>query len=77
MRFFLFFMNIVGVLRYQISGQEHIDSNRNYLIVANHPSLIDVVFLLSLFPTADCVIKQELRENFWTRHLMKGCRLYF
>ncbi len=72
MRFFRFFMNAVGVLRYEISGTEHIRNDRNYLIVANHPSLIDVVFLLAMFPTADCVIKQELREIFWTKHLMKG-----
>ena len=72
MRFFRFFMNTVGVLRYEITGTEHIRPGRPYLIVANHPSLIDVVFLLAMFPTADCVIKQELRENFWTKHLMKG-----
>ncbi len=72
MRFFLFFMNTVGVLRYEITGTENILPGRNYLIIANHPSLIDVVFLLAMFPTAECVIKQALRENFWTKHLMKG-----
>lgn len=72
MRFFRFFMNTVGVLRYEITGTENIRADRNYLIIANHPSLIDVVFLLAMFPTADCVIKQELREIFWTKHLMKG-----
>jgi len=72
MRFFRFFMNMVGVLRYEITGTENIQPGRNYLIIANHPSLIDVVFLLSMFPRAECVIKQELRDNFWTKHLMKG-----
>jgi len=72
MRFFRFFMNSVGVLRYEITGTENIRADRNYLIIANHPSLIDVVFLLAMFPTADCVIKQGLREIFWTKHLMKG-----
>ncbi len=38
----------------------------------NLTPLIDVVFLLAMFPTAECVIKQALRENFWTKHLMKG-----
>jgi 1-acyl-sn-glycerol-3-phosphate acyltransferase len=72
MRFFRFFMNTVGVLRYEITGTENIRPGRGYLIIANHPSLIDVVFLLSMFPTAECVIKQELQDNFWTKHLMKG-----
>lgn len=72
MRLFLLFMKTVGVLNYQITGTENVRPGRGYLIIANHPSLIDVVFLLSLFPAAECVIKQELRENFWTKHLMKG-----
>ena len=72
MRFFLFFMNTVGVLHYEIIGTENVRPGQRYLIIANHPSLIDVVFLLAMFPTADCVIKQALRENFWTKHLMRG-----
>jgi len=72
MRFFRFFMNTVGVLRYEITGLDKLRPGQSYLIIANHPSLIDVVFLLAMFPKADCVIKQELRENFWTKHLMKG-----
>lgn len=70
MRGFRLFMNAVGVLRYEITGWKHVDKERNYLIIANHPSLIDVVFLLSMFPDAECVIKEGLRQNFFTRHLM-------
>lgn len=72
MKAFVWFMNSVGVLRYEISGFENVNKNKNYLILANHPSLIDVVFLLSVFPTADCVIKAPLKKNFFTRRLMHG-----
>ena len=72
MKGFTWFMNGVGVLRYEISGLENIEKGKNYLILANHPSLIDVVFLLSIFPTADCVIKESLKKNFFTRRLMNG-----
>jgi 1-acyl-sn-glycerol-3-phosphate acyltransferase len=72
MKGFTWFMSGVGVLRYEISGFENVKKGKNYLILANHPSLIDVVFLLSIFPTADCVIKEPLRKNFFTRHLMIG-----
>ena len=72
MKGFTWFMRGVGVLRYEISGFEHVDKDKNYLILANHPSLIDVVFLLSVFPTADCVIKEPLKKNFFTRRLMNG-----
>ncbi len=63
MQTFVFFMHRVGVLTYEITGWEHVDPDANYLIIANHPSLIDVVFLLSRFPTADCVIKQGIVNN--------------
>jgi 1-acyl-sn-glycerol-3-phosphate acyltransferase len=72
MKGFAFFMSGVGVLRYEITGFENVDKNKNYLILANHPSLIDVVFLLSIFPTAECVVKEPLKRNFFTRRLMNG-----
>ena len=33
------------------------------LIIANHPSLLDVVFLLAQVPHANCVIKRSLLKN--------------
>jgi len=33
------------------------------LIVANHPTLMDVVFLISLLPQADCVVKRAAWKN--------------
>ena len=33
------------------------------LIIANHPSLIDVVLLVSLMPRIDCIVKQGLWRN--------------
>ena len=37
------------------------------LVLANHPTLIDVVFLMSLLPGADCVVKSALARNPFTR----------
>jgi len=33
------------------------------LVVANHPTLLDVVFLISCMPQADCVVKREAWRN--------------
>jgi len=38
-------------------------SKGSYLVVANHPSLMDVVFLISGMPQADCVVKREAWDN--------------
>jgi 1-acyl-sn-glycerol-3-phosphate acyltransferase len=63
MRLFVATMHSLGVLSYEISGRENIVPGKSYLILANHPSLIDVVFLLSIFPHADCVVKEAMARN--------------
>ncbi len=47
----------------RVTGTEHFDSGGGQLILANHPSLIDVVILISLFPHADCVVKEAVTRN--------------
>jgi len=60
---FVWMMKSLGALSYQVQGAEHICSNRSQLIIANHPTLIDVVFLVSLFPQTNCVIKEAVTRN--------------
>jgi 1-acyl-sn-glycerol-3-phosphate acyltransferase len=59
-------MHRLGVLTYEIRGIERLQRN-GLLILANHPTLIDVVFLVSLIPNADCVVKSRLARNPFTR----------
>lgn len=56
-------MSGLGVLDYRVFGTEHIETSGNRMIIANHPSLLDVVFLLSIFPMADCVVKKAIIYN--------------
>jgi 1-acyl-sn-glycerol-3-phosphate acyltransferase len=44
------------------SGTEHLRGGAT-LVVANHPTLLDVVFLISCMPQADCVVKREAWRN--------------
>ncbi len=59
-------MRALGILRYRIIGAEKLRRD-GLLILANHPTLIDVVFLISLVPNADCVVKARLARNPFTR----------
>ena len=59
---FVELMRCVGVLRYEIHGIERLQ-RRGLLILANHPTLIDVVFLISRIPNADCIVKSALLDN--------------
>lgn len=60
---FLWLMHTTGVLRLEISGGEKLRNCRNALVLANHPTLVDVIALVSLMPTASCVVKQALWNN--------------
>jgi 1-acyl-sn-glycerol-3-phosphate acyltransferase len=66
MRYFVEFMRVLGVLTYDFRGVDGL-GRPGQLIVANHPSLIDVVFLLAFTHNAGCVVKHGLWRNPLTR----------
>lgn len=59
---FVELMRVLGVLRYEIHGGERLQ-REGLLILANHPTLIDVVFLIARIPNADCIVKSALLRN--------------
>ncbi len=65
-RAFVGFMAFFGILTWDAPGRELL-SRPGQLIVANHPSLIDIVFLISMVPNATCIVKTDLYRNIFTR----------
>jgi 1-acyl-sn-glycerol-3-phosphate acyltransferase len=55
-------MRVLGILTYRVEGAERL-RERGRLVVANHPTLIDVVLLVSLMPEVDCIVKRGLWRN--------------
>ena len=49
----------------EVRGRERLH-RRGLLILASHPSLIDVVFLMALVRDADCIVKAALLRNPFT-----------
>jgi 1-acyl-sn-glycerol-3-phosphate acyltransferase len=66
MRSFVGLMSAVGVLEYEFVGAERL-GRPGQIILANHPSLIDVVFLIGFTPEATCIVKEALFHNPLTR----------
>lgn len=60
---FVKYMEIVGEMKLTISHKELLNGARSKVIIANHPSLLDVVILISLIPNADCIVKGSLVDN--------------
>jgi 1-acyl-sn-glycerol-3-phosphate acyltransferase len=66
MRSFVGLMSAVGVLSFEFAGAERL-GRPGQVILANHPSLIDVVFLLGFTPQATCIVKEALFHHPITR----------
>jgi 1-acyl-sn-glycerol-3-phosphate acyltransferase len=64
-RVYIDLMRALGVLRYELHGLEKLDRG-GLLILANHPTLLDTVFLMAFVKRADCVVKAELWNNAFT-----------
>jgi len=65
LRSFAHLMRALGVLSYEIAGTERL-GRPGQLIVANHPTLIDGIFLLGHTPTSCCIVKHALRASPFT-----------
>lgn len=61
-RFFVELMRVLGLLSYSVEQREALN-RPGQLILANHPSLVDVVFLIAFIKRADCVVKSKLLRN--------------
>ena len=57
----------LGIMTYSVEGLEKLQQSRQELVIANHPTLIDVVILIGLMQQANCVVKQSLWSNPFTR----------
>jgi 1-acyl-sn-glycerol-3-phosphate acyltransferase len=65
---FIWLMESLGVLSYEIVGRDKLTRPGANLVVANHPSLIDIVFVISMLPECHCVVKKAA----WSNPFMAG-----
>lgn len=61
-RFFIWFMKSMGILTWELRGADRLQQTGR-LIIANHPSLLDVVFMISFMPMIDCIVKPGILRN--------------
>lgn len=62
-RLFAWMMGRLTVVTHEVHGGERLLASSGRLIVANHPSLIDVVLIIAQMPSVDCIVKQALWRN--------------
>lgn len=71
-RAFIFFLTKGKVIGVDIKGAERLKNVKGRLIVSNHPSLLDVVFLVSVMPKAQCIVKHELWDHKYFGGVMRA-----
>jgi 1-acyl-sn-glycerol-3-phosphate acyltransferase len=63
LQLYVLVLRALGVIRVDVTGAETLAACRGLLIVANHPTLLDVVLIMAQVPRACCVVKHQLWDN--------------
>lgn len=71
-RAYVAFMQALGVVSSESHNAHLLRQARGTVIVANHPSLLDIVFLLALMDRTQCVIKAGVWRNPFMRGVVKA-----
>ena len=69
---FIKIAKLFGYLDYKFKLKTSL-GKRSQIIIANHPSLLDVVFIVSRVRRANCVVKSGLNKNIFLFAAIKAC----
>jgi 1-acyl-sn-glycerol-3-phosphate acyltransferase len=64
-RLFVRSLEFLGVLSFKCNDRECLERSTGSILAANHPTLIDVVLIMSIVRNAQCVVKPSLWKNFF------------
>jgi 1-acyl-sn-glycerol-3-phosphate acyltransferase len=70
-RIYIAMLRTLRVLTVEIHGAETLSRIQGRLIVANHPTLLDVVLIMSLVPRVQCIVKHELWQSRYLGGVMR------
>lgn len=71
-KLFLWVVVGLGVLDFETEGEELLRRETGTLVIANHPSLLDVVLIMSLMERTQCVVKPGVWKNPFMRGVIKA-----
>ncbi|GAA0786543.1 MULTISPECIES: lysophospholipid acyltransferase family protein [Pseudomonadati] len=71
-RGFVAMLTFAGVIKVNQTQIKQLNNITGTIVVANHPTLVDVVVLISLMPNVGCVVKQTLWRNPFIRGVLSS-----
>jgi 1-acyl-sn-glycerol-3-phosphate acyltransferase len=73
-RFFLWYMNALRILRsHYPAASELVTPGRSAVVIANHPALLDVVFLAAVLPGFVTVAKAAMMDSPFVGRMLRMC----
>jgi 1-acyl-sn-glycerol-3-phosphate acyltransferase len=69
---FILLLRGLGLLTCSRAGLERLRTAPPSLVIANHPTLLDVVFLIGSMPRVDCVVKAAVWRNLFFRGVVRA-----
>ena len=76
-KIFVFVMSFFRLIKVKVENKEKIKNLKGRVVVANHPSLIDIVLLISIVPNSVCIVKGKLANNFFIKHIIRRVARFF
>jgi 1-acyl-sn-glycerol-3-phosphate acyltransferase len=70
-RFYLGMLEVLGLIELSVRGGAALHDGKGRLVIANHPTLLDVVILMALLPRVQCIVKSELWHNRYLGGVMR------
>jgi 1-acyl-sn-glycerol-3-phosphate acyltransferase len=70
---FIAMLRFLRVIDLVVDDPSSLRNSKGVIVVANHPTLIDIVLLSALIPRAQCIVKRELWDSPFLGRLMRGC----
>ena len=61
-RVYVHLLKLLRIMDWEVHGIKKL-KRPGILVVSNHPTLLDVVFLIAFMPNADCIIKNAILKN--------------
>lgn len=74
-KYFTELMKKTGLIKVNFTNHEKLNNLHGKIIVANHPSFIDIVILIGFLPNTLCIAKKEIKRNLFMGNIVKSLYL--
>lgn len=72
-KLFIKYSIFLGIIdKFEVEGLEDIKYYDKYIFIANHPTLIDVVAIMSCIPFCNCIVKKSLLKQIYFNSIVRA-----